>query len=107
MDEEYHLSCLICNNPKLKDLELFKHAFLTKCQNCNFIFSRKITSQKELIAHYEGYGRHGYLSPITIKRYNEILDKFEKFKKTGKILDIGCGLGFFLDKAKKRGWKVY
>ena len=101
MEKEYHLSCLICNNPKLKDLELYKHAFLTKCQNCNFVFSRNIPSQKELIEHYEGYGRYGYLSPITIKRYNEILDKFEKFKKTGKILDVGCGVGFFLIKPRK------
>ena len=107
MQEEYHLSCLICNNPKLKDLEYYKHAFLTKCQNCNFVFSRKIPSQKELNKHYEGYGRNDYLSPITIKRYNELLDKFEKFKKTGKILDVGCGVGYFLDEAKKRGWEVY
>ena len=107
MEDQYHIWCLVCNNPKLKDLKLYKHAFLTKCQNCNFVFSRKIPSQKELKEHYEGYGRNGYLSPITIKRYNELLDKFEKFKKTGKILDVGCGIGYFLDEAKKRGWKVY
>ena len=65
MEKEYHLSCLICNNPKLKDFEYYKHAFLTKSQNCNFVFSRKIPSQNELNKHYEGYGRNDYLSPRT------------------------------------------
>ena len=27
-------------------------------------------------------------------------------KKHKKILDIGCGPGFFLQRAKKRGWEV-
>ena len=32
---------------------------------------------------------------------------FEKIiGKKGSILDIGCGPGFFLNEAKKRGWKV-
>lgn len=35
------------------------------------------------------------------------LDLIESKKKTGKILDIGTGLGFFLEQAQKRGWQVY
>ena len=38
----------------------------------------------ELEEHYNGYGRNDYLSPITIKRYQEILDSFEPFRKTKK-----------------------
>ena len=71
------------------------------------LFFQKIPSKQELIDHYDGYGRNDYLSPITIIRYNELLDKFEKFKKTKKILDVGCGIGYFLEIASKRGWEVY
>ncbi|GAI99566.1 unnamed protein product, partial [marine sediment metagenome] len=30
----------------------------------------------------------------------------EKFCIRGKILEVGCGVGSFLDEAQKRGWEV-
>lgn len=107
MDNNYHNKCLICNSSSLENLEVYKHAYLVKCKTCKFIFSKKKPSLKELIDHYDGYSRNDYLSPITIIRYNELLDKFEKFKKTKKLLDVGCGIGYFLEVATKRGWEVY
>jgi 2-polyprenyl-3-methyl-5-hydroxy-6-metoxy-1,4-benzoquinol methylase len=47
------------------------------------------------------------LSEVTIKRFNELLDKFEYYRKNNRILDIGCGSGFFLEVAKNRGWQVF
>jgi 2-polyprenyl-3-methyl-5-hydroxy-6-metoxy-1,4-benzoquinol methylase len=32
--------------------------------------------------------------------------RIEKYKRTGRILDIGCGRGVFLDVMRKHGWKV-
>ncbi len=104
---KFHSECLVCKSKKLKDLVTYKDAYLTKCSECSFVFSRKIPSSEELELHYEGYSRNDYLSPITIKRYNELLDFFEKFRNTGKLLDVGCGIGYFLEEAKKRGWEVY
>lgn len=36
-----------------------------------------------------------------------MLDYFERFRKNNNIIDVGCGDGYFLDEAKKRGWNVY
>jgi 2-polyprenyl-3-methyl-5-hydroxy-6-metoxy-1,4-benzoquinol methylase len=80
---------------------------LLKCNNCGFRFAQKIPTVAELIAHYNQYGRNDYLSPVTIKRYHEILDQFEPYRKTNKLIDVGCGIGYFLEEAKKRGWEVY
>jgi 2-polyprenyl-3-methyl-5-hydroxy-6-metoxy-1,4-benzoquinol methylase len=102
-----HNNCLICSSVRLNTLEDYKEAHLCKCKSCGFVFSQQIPTEQELINHYEGYGRNDYLSPLTIKRYNELLDEFEKYRKTGKIIDVGCGIGYFLDEAKKRGWEVY
>lgn len=102
-----HKQCLICNSSDLTSLRGYEKHFLIKCSNCSFVFAKKIPTQKELELHYEGYGRNDYLSPITIKRYNDILDDFEKYKKTKKLLDVGCGIGYFLEIAIKRGWEVY
>ncbi|GAB5418337.1 MAG: hypothetical protein Crog4KO_15590 [Crocinitomicaceae bacterium] len=63
---------------------------------------------QELVDYYSNnYERTNYLSPITVKRFNEILDRFEPFRKTGKLLDVGAGYGFFMEVAKQRGWDVY
>lgn len=107
MSEEYFSACIVCNSPDIKNMKGYESAFLCKCSTCSFVFSRRIPTLSELIAHYEGYGRNDFLSDITIKRYNELLDKFEKVKKTNRILDIGCGIGYFLEVAIKRGWEVY
>ena len=104
---EKHKTCLICKSPRLKILEQYSDSFLCKCQSCSFVFSELIPSEQELKEHYEKYGRNDYLSPITIKRYHELLDDFDSFRKTNKILDVGCGIGYFLEEAKNRGWEVF
>lgn len=102
-----HNQCLICKSEKLQKMERYSSTHLVKCKSCSFVFSEKIPSEKELIEFYDGYGRDDYLSPLTVKRYHELLDKFEPFRKTNKILDVGCGIGYFLEVAKERGWEVY
>ena len=102
-----HNKCLICSSEELIQLAGYEKAFLVNCRNCGFVFSERIPSIEELDNHYKNYGSNFYCSELTIKRYNEILDKMEPFRKTGRLLDVGCGIGFFLDEAKKRGWEVY
>jgi 2-polyprenyl-3-methyl-5-hydroxy-6-metoxy-1,4-benzoquinol methylase len=36
-----------------------------------------------------------------------ILKELRQFKKKGRLLEIGCAAGFFLDEARKDGWDVY
>jgi 2-polyprenyl-3-methyl-5-hydroxy-6-metoxy-1,4-benzoquinol methylase len=102
-----HSSCIGCFHPSLADISGYKKAGLCECKSCGLVFSKKIPTKKELEEHYDKYERNDFLSPITIKRYQELLDEFEKYRKTGNLLDVGCGIGYFLEQAKIRGWKVY
>jgi len=104
---KYHNQCLVCESDSLEVLELYKTSHLVKCKRCNFVFANRIPIKKELDDNYSKYSRDDYLSPVTIKRYNQILDQLEPYRKQNKILDIGCGIGYFLEVAKKRGWEVY
>lgn len=100
-------SCINCGGKRLQQLSGFEAAWLVKCRECGMVFSSRNPTTEELENHYKGYGRNDYLSPLTVKRYNEILDKLEKFRKTNKLIDVGCGIGYFAEVAISRGWEVY
>jgi len=102
-----HKNCLVCRGSELKPLAGFEKHHLVKCGSCGFVFCKPIPTQEKLSAVYEGYGRNDYLSDLTIQAYERVLDSFEPFRKTNKLIDVGCGIGYFLDVAKRRGWEVY
>ncbi len=107
-ENQRQTKCLKCNSTELSELSDFNEVGLEKCSSCSFVFSHRIPSKEELIDYYsKNYDRTNYFSPITEKRYNKLLDGFEKYKSTNRILDIGAGCGFFMKTAKKRGWEVY
>jgi len=104
-----HQKCLICNSPNLAALKGYEKHQLCQCKQCGFIFMIRVPTLAELQAHYGmySYGDQQYLSPITIDSFNKLLDEFEKYRKNNLLLDVGCGQGWFLETAKKRGWVVY
>lgn len=103
----FHTSCISCSGKNFKKLPEYEHAYLVKCIDCSLVFTSKIPFINELSNHYGNYPRYTSLSPITEKRYNELLDIFEKYRSTNNLMDLGCSNGLFLECAKKRGWNVY
>lgn len=100
-------ACPVCSSNKFKTLEQYTHAHLVKCSSCEMVFSNQQPEQSELANFYsDGYDLTRYYSPITERRYLEILEEFESFRKTGKLLDIGCGFGFFLETANEKNWET-
>jgi 2-polyprenyl-3-methyl-5-hydroxy-6-metoxy-1,4-benzoquinol methylase len=101
-----HRACLICGSDHLRDLPKYSDAHLVRCRECGLTFAGRRPSDSELTAHYQHYGSAWYDSPITRQRYNELLDSFDSYRRTNRILDIGCGAGFFLEEAGGRGWQA-
>lgn len=100
-------NCILCGSTRLKTMPAYSRAYLVKCGDCGLVFGNKNPTAEELTAHYTNYPRYQTLSPITEKRYNELLDKFEAYRKNNNLVDLGCSNGLFLECAKKRGWNVY
>ena len=40
------------------------------------------------------------------RSFNKLLDIAEEFAPKGRILDVGCNIGTFVDAAKRRGWQA-
>lgn len=107
MTREHH-GCPLCESKNFQPLSEYQHAFLNTCDSCSFVFSTSIPSNQELEDYYSGeYELTEFFSPITAKRYEEVLDRFEHIKKTKNLLDVGTGSAFFAEIAIKRGWNVY
>ncbi len=100
--------CPLCGSERIKPLDGYEDCCgLARCSSCGLVFATDIPDIQTTQSIYDNYGRNDYLSDITVKRYNELLDLFEKYRNTNKILDIGCGIGYFLEVARARGWQVY
>jgi 2-polyprenyl-3-methyl-5-hydroxy-6-metoxy-1,4-benzoquinol methylase len=99
--------CIVCGAASPKPLDAYRRAHLVRCRECGLVFAGREPSEEELADNYGAYSRADYDSPITRRRYRELLDGFEPYRKTGRVLDMGCGIGFFLEEAKARGWEAY
>lgn len=103
----HHNNCPSCASDNFTLLETHKAENLHLCKECKLVFDTRIPDKETLVNHYKQYSRQDYNSPITIKRYRELLKEFEKFRKHNRILDLGCGVGYFLEVAKEYNWEVY
>jgi 2-polyprenyl-3-methyl-5-hydroxy-6-metoxy-1,4-benzoquinol methylase len=106
-DAQLHTACTVCKGRRLDPLPAYRRAHLVRCRSCGHVFAGRRPTDAELARNYGDYSRADHDSPITRQRYRELLDGFERYRKGNRILDMGCGIGFFLEEAQSRGWDAY
>lgn len=106
-DGAIRAACVVCGDRWLEPLPAYERAHLVRCRGCGLVFAGRNPTDAELARNYGDYSRADYDSPITRRRYRELLDGFESYRETNRILDMGCGIGFFLEEAKARGWDAH
>jgi len=81
---------------------------LVRCGRCRFVYLNPRPDEIEIERHYpvDAYHAGGFperLPPAFAWRLREI----ESRRRGGRLLDVGCGNGFFLAFAQERGWDVH
>lgn len=81
-----------------------------KCNNCKLIYAKVLQSKKDKQHTDEIFFDETHLQEEgesrTIRDFNKVLKKIKKYGGSGKLLDVGCGTGYFLKFAHDRGWQV-
>lgn len=102
-------NCILCGKKNHRKLYDIKSYSINKCNNCGLISTFPTPSQKELDRYYQKFSFDDGFSFEKNLRIDarRSLRNLKKIGFTnGELLDIGCGAGFFIDEAKKSGWKV-
>jgi len=102
--------CNICGSGK--SLLVLKTNFysLLQCKNCGVIYQTPRTNKekylKGVIEHYEKVDPSESVASSRTRLYKNFFSKIER-SHPGRILDIGCGFGYFLSVAKEKGWDCF
>lgn len=99
-------ACPACGGTRLSPLDAYAAAHLVRCARCGLTFAGRRPTGQELEAHYSGYGDWPD-SALTRLRYREVLAAFEPYRSVGRIFDMGCGAGYFLEEAAAAGWEPH
>jgi 2-polyprenyl-3-methyl-5-hydroxy-6-metoxy-1,4-benzoquinol methylase len=122
-----HLSsCPICGSNSTetyllgKDFSVSKEEYsVLKCTDCSFAFTQNAPDKAHIGKYYksEDYVSHSdtkkglffkayhMVRSIMLKRKAKLIQKHTG-KTKGKILDVGCGTGYFPSTMKEHGWDV-
>jgi SAM-dependent methyltransferase len=76
------------------------------CERCGHMQLDPMPPEAELLASYEGVASEDYVveAPGQRATADRILTRIEAHAKPGRLLDLGCWVGYFLDQGRRRGW---
>jgi SAM-dependent methyltransferase len=83
---------------------------LVRCLTCGIIYLNPRPNKEDIARFYPEafYAKPTVMSKVVSEFLNRLkFRKVDQFKKTGRILDVGCGAGGLLHVFEQRGWKVF
>jgi 2-polyprenyl-3-methyl-5-hydroxy-6-metoxy-1,4-benzoquinol methylase len=104
-----YISCPLCGNQQLQPRWKVNEYPIVACPGCSLLFVNKIVTMDELAAHYATVIDPSY-EEDNVECLNYYHDRLRKLieahhPKAGRILDIGCSGGWFLDAMP--GWECH
>jgi len=102
--------CNLCDGSKFKIIEdEEKPYYVLKCLHCGLVFVDPVPDFSYLATHYdESYYADWMAAQQTkrLKMWDRRLKNIEKSSRKGRLLDVGCATGTFLQQAQSSGWEI-
>lgn len=101
--------CFICESTKYHFFWKKNGFNIVQCDLCDFIYVDPLPLKNFLNKFYKTFEYKNVIEAEKVIRKDAIrsLTIIEQYQQKGVLLDLGCGGGFFMDEARKRGWKVF
>lgn len=86
-----------------------RHGQIVRCNGCGLVYMNPRPIEEEILQRYQSVVDLVYLEGKKGRyvTFDRALKKIEALKPKGRILDVGCYAGFFLEVANRRGWDTF
>jgi 2-polyprenyl-3-methyl-5-hydroxy-6-metoxy-1,4-benzoquinol methylase/predicted RNA-binding Zn-ribbon protein involved in translation (DUF1610 family) len=103
-------ACPTCGSMDWTRAQRIRGASISRCESCgllgttDFLDGTATTQGKyETSPEHHAVYRNQYL-PRRLSAYERAMPSLERFRETGRLLEIGCSYGYFLEIARRAGW---
>lgn len=111
------VKCIFCGGTQSKKIFQQKESKIYACAHCGLIFRWPQPTRAEIQEFYDqqehlenpyfaGLKKNYGMNNPAVKLYRRELEKIDRFLIPGKLLDVGCAYGVFLDLARLVGWQA-
>ena len=112
------IACNLCGSSQSEPFCPANGLGLVRCAGCGLVYVGLRPDPDELYTLYDetyfrndesgvvGYSDYIKDEPNIRRTARRRLAFLERFLAPGRLLDVGCAVGFFLDEARRRGWQV-
>jgi SAM-dependent methyltransferase len=100
--------CYVCDGDTLETVD--PACNIAQCTACGYVFDNPRPTLEELVKFYSRPSQYdSWLEELQIRQqaWERRLDQMQATKKSGSLLDVGTGIGQFLDVARNSYSKVY
>jgi SAM-dependent methyltransferase len=107
------IDCPLCGGSSQRTLFEKQGFTFVRCDDCRLVFVNPQVREDVVLEEYRTAETNDlWFDVLTSERqlaldrekFAEVLDVLEPYRGDGRLLDVGCSIGLFLDLARERGW---
>ena len=107
------VDCPLCGGAEHRPLFEKQGFTFVRCAECRLVFVNPQVREDVVLEEYRTAETNDlWFDVLTSERqlaldrekFGEILDLLEPYRGGGRLLDVGCSIGLFLDLSRERGW---